>query len=81
MAETSYGYAVWRDGGVPTLIRYKNGEVFTFYGSTESWERTPNKDNILVGDGDFVWYDEISEDEAKRVAVQIMKNYKAKNVK
>ena len=81
MKENGYGYAVRRDDGILSLIRYRNGEVFTFYGDIANWERTPNRDNILSGGGDFVWYDEISEEEAKNVAMEIVKSYKEKNAK
>lgn len=78
MAGNGYEYAVWRDDGWISLIRYRDGEVFTFYGDTAGWERTPNKDNILSGGGDFVWYDVISEAEAKSVAKEIIENYRKK---
>jgi len=81
MAGNGYGYAVWRDKGWLSLIRYNKEGVWTFYGESARWERTPEKDNILSGGGDFVWYDEISEEEAKKVAVEIIKAYKAKNAK
>ena len=79
MANSGYGYSVWWHEDGPSLIRYKGGEVFTFFGDIADWERTPNKDNILNGGGDFVWYDDITEEEAKGIAAQIVRNYRNKN--
>ena len=80
--ESKYEYAVWREPDFLSLIRYNVEEgVYSFYGDTASWERTPNKDNILGGGGDFIWYDVIPEAEAKKVAREIIENYKAKNAK
>ena len=67
--KVKYGYSVRTDFGFPILIRYHNGEVETF--RPDGWERTPGKDSILNGGGDFVWYDDISEEEAVNYMKQI----------
>lgn len=68
-----YGYAVrTAETKIPVLIRFTQGQVETFNPEAEGeWERTPLKDAILRGGGDFVWYDDISEAEAKRFMDQI----------
>lgn len=76
--EVGYVYAVWRDDDWISLIRYNSEGVETFYGDTGGWERTPNKDNMLTGGGDFVWYDEITPEEAGEVAVEIVRKYRKK---
>ena len=72
-----YGYSVRTDGRkVPVLIRYRNGEVETFDPSVAGeWRRSPTKDSILYGGGDFVWYDDITEEEAMKYADRIREAY------
>ena len=74
-----YGYSVKTEGGL-VLIRYANGAVETFSPSTPGeWRRTPIKDNILNGGGDFVWYDDITEEEAMKYADRIRQAYNKAN--
>lgn len=71
-----YGYSVWddHDGTIPVLIRYRNGEVETFDPDEPGeWRRSPLKDSILYGGGDFVWYDDITEAEVPAVQDKIRK--------
>lgn len=57
-----YGYMVRTDGPRPVLIRFKGGEVETFRPDAPGeWERTPTKDSILRGGGDFVWYEDVPD--------------------
>lgn len=80
MTEMKYGYMVRTDGGYPVLIRSRHGAVETFDPSEPNeWRRSPVKDNILSGGGDWVWYDDITEEEAAKYADKIRKLYKAAN--
>lgn len=72
-----YGYMVNKDRKCPVLIRFKYGAVETFRPNAEGeWVRTPIKDNILNGGGDFVWYDDIPEEEVEYYKDLICKAYK-----
>lgn len=74
-ANATYGYSVRTDFGFPVLIRYHHGAVETFDpGEPGEWRRSPTKDSILYGGGDFVWYDDITEEEAKKYMEQIRKH-------
>ena len=70
-----YGYSVRTDFGFPILIRYKNHEV-ELYRADGKWERDPGLDSILIGEGDFVWYDDIDEATAMKYMKEISKNAK-----
>ncbi len=62
----SFGYMVDKSGPIPVLIRFQYGAVETFYPNEPGeWKRTPLKDSILEGGGNFVWYDDISEDQVE----------------
>ena len=75
-----YGYSVRKDGAYPILIRYKYGAVETFDPDEPGeWRRSPTKDSILIGGGDFVWYDDITEEEAMKYADQIREVYNRAN--
>lgn len=66
MAENAmdYGYSVRTDGRIPILIRYRYGAVETFDPSEPGeWRRSPLKDSLLYGGGDFVWYDDVPDSE------------------
>ena len=65
-----YRYSVRTDFGFPILIRFANYAVET-YRKDGVWERTPGKDSILIGEGDFVWYDDITEEEAEKYMAEI----------
>lgn len=63
-----YGYSVMTaNTKIPVLIRFANGQVETFDPTVEGeWRRSPSKDKILYGGGDFVWYDDITEADVPR---------------
>ena len=66
MAKNGYGYMVRKDDDCPILIRFKNGAVETFRPKEPGeWVRTPVKDSILSGGGDFVWYDDVPEEDVE----------------
>ncbi len=76
-SSSGYGYAVRddRDGTIPVLIRYRNGEVETFNPEKPGeWFRSPLKDSILFGGGDFIWYDDITEAEVPAIQDIIRKH-------
>ena len=73
----NYGYSVRTDFGFPILIRYKNHEV-EIYTANGTWEREPGLDSILIGEGDFVWYDDIDESKALEYMKEIDKNVNEK---
>lgn len=77
MTERNYGYSVRTDFETPILIRYKYGQVETFDPRVPGeWRRTPGKDNILIGGGDFVWYDDITEEKAMEYMDKIREDVK-----
>lgn len=65
-----YGYCVRTDFGFPMLIRYHNMEAEIYCGNG-TWERSPGDDEILVGKGDSVWWDDITEEDAKKYSKEI----------
>lgn len=77
MTERKYGYSVRTDFKTPILIRYKYGQVETFDPSEPGeWRRSPTKDSILAGGGDFVWYDDITEEKAMEYMDKIREDVK-----
>jgi len=40
---------------------------------TDEWVESPGKASMFWGQGDFVWYDDISEEEAQKYMDQIRK--------
>ena len=62
MANSEYGYMVRSDEDIIVLIRFKNGAVETYRPWTGTdWVRTPTKDSILEGSGDWIWYEDVPE--------------------
>lgn len=77
MALKDYGYMVENGDGFPVLIRFRHGAVETFYPDVEGeWERTPLKDSILNGGGDFVWYDDIPVEDVEYYMDLIRKKWR-----
>ena len=61
---SGYAYMVRKDEDCPVLIHFRSGCVETVRPREDGeWVRTPRKDSILEGSGDFVWYDDISGEE------------------
>ncbi len=72
MKDSGWKYMVKTGGRMPVLCRYKDGRVYTYYPEQpEPWTRTPAKDAVLFGDGDFAFYDDITEEEAEAYAEEI----------
>ena len=66
MSKSDYGYMIRKDDDFLVLIRFKNGEVETFRPKEPGeWVRTPTKDSILEGSGDWVWYDDVPEEDVE----------------
>ncbi len=71
-----YAYMVRKDFGVPVLIRFRYAAAETFDPDVPGeWRRSPGKDSIIEGSGDWVWYDDISAEEAEIYADRIRKEY------
>lgn len=64
MADAGYGYMINKSNGFMTLIRFKNGKCETFRPNIPGeWERSPAKDSIIEGKGDWVWYDDVPDED------------------
>ncbi len=66
------GYMVDTRGAKPDLVRYANG-TFERYDPRvpEKWKGSRSLDAFAWGGGDFVWFDEISEADAKEYMKKI----------
>lgn len=73
---SKYGYMVdTRDEKYPGLFRYKSGEVEMFSPLVQGeWVRTPGRDSVLFGEGDFVWFDDIPEEDVPKYMEIIRRN-------
>lgn len=69
-----YEYMVRTDKAVPWLIRFGDAgaEAFHFPGK---WEPAPHLNSIRYGQGAFMDYDDISEQEAMKYQTQIQGHY------
>ena len=68
-----YQYMVRTDGPKPSLVRVGEDRVFRRYDPRVpgKWEGSKFLDAFAWGGGDFVWYDDIDEDEALEYMKQI----------
>ena len=74
-------YAVDRRDSIPTLIRWAAPYIYTFDPSVEGeWVESPGKRSMLWDQGDFVWYDDISDEEAEKYMAQIREDYHKRTV-
>ena len=70
-------YSVDTRGEIPTLIRWECPYIYTFSPlEPGEWVESPGKASMVWGQGDFVWYDDISEAEALKYMEQIRKAVK-----
>ena len=67
-----YEYMVDTRGPIPDLVRARGG-VFERYTPEEEteWSRSKFLDSFAWGGGDFVWYDNITEEKAKEYMEKI----------
>ena len=66
MSRNEYGYMIRKHEVLPALIRFKNGAVETYRPwESDEWVRTPVKDSILEGSGDWVWYDDVPDEDVE----------------
>ncbi len=71
-------YSVDTRSSVPTLIRWDSPDIYTFDPTVEGeWRLSPGKASMLWGEGDFVWYDDISNKEAEKYMELIRRSVKA----
>ena len=65
-------YSVDTRGEIPTLIRWECPYIYTFSPlDPGEWVESPGKASMFWGQGDFVWYDDITEEEALKYMDQI----------
>ena len=70
-------YAADTRDDIPTVIRWDWPCVWTFDPIMEGeWRPSPGKGEMYWGQGDWVWYDEISDAEAERYMEQIREHYR-----
>ncbi len=70
-------YSVDTRFGFPILIRWECPDVFTFDPAVEGeWRESPEKASMLWGQGDFIWYDDISDKEAAKYMEEIRQRAK-----
>jgi len=70
-------YSVDTRGRHPVLIRWDSPYIWTFDPGVEGeWRMSPEKDDMFRGQGDWVWYDDISDDEAEKYMEQIRTAYR-----
>lgn len=72
-----YAYMVCRDGKIPTLIRLGSfaGMEADLYAFPGVWKDTPHLNDIRVGKGCFMDYDDVSDEEAEEIRLQIQAEY------
>ena len=72
MAE-KFAYMVDTRGSKPDLVRVGNDGVFRRYNPSDPkvWTESKFLDAFAWGGGDFVWYDDITEEEAKKYMEKI----------
>ena len=72
-----YQYMVDKRG--PDLVRVGSDHVFRRYspGDPKEWTESKFLDALAWGGGDWVWYDDITEEEAMQYMEQIRKSYEA----
>ena len=68
-----YLYMVCRDGKIPSLIRLGSfarmeADLYAYPGV---WKDTPHLNDIRVGKGCFMDYDDVSDEEAEEIRLQI----------
>ena len=81
-AEGMASYAVNLIYETPILIRWASPYVYTFDPSVEGeWRESPGKVSMFWGQGDFNWYDDISDEEAEKYMKQIREAYRKKIAK
>jgi len=77
MAKTDYVYMINKSNGFMTLIRFDGGKCYTFRPDVPGeWERTPVKDSIAEGNGDWTWYDDVPEEDVEYWMEKIRDVYK-----
>lgn len=70
-------YSVSKKLGFPVLIRWDNPNIWTFDPRVEGeWRLSPEKSEMLWGQGDWVWYDDISEEEAMKYMEEMREEYR-----
>ena len=72
-----YLYMVCRDGKIPSLIRLGSfarmeADLYAYPGV---WKDTPHLNDIRVGKGCFMDYDDVSDEEAEEIRLQIQAQY------
>lgn len=72
-----YSYMVNRDGRLPSLIRLGSfarmeADLYAYPGV---WKDTPHLNDIRVGKGCFMDYDDVSDEEAESIRLQIQADY------
>ena len=77
MAERGYAYMIRKDEPLLVLIRFKGGKCETFRPNVPGeWERTPVKDSIIEGNGDWVWYDDVPDEDVEFYMDKIRERYR-----
>ena len=70
-------YSVDTRFGYPILIRRECPDIFTFDPAVEGeWRESPEKASMLLGQDDFIWYDDISDKEAAKYIEEIRQRAK-----
>lgn len=71
---SKYSYAIWEERD--NLIRFSPEKVELFCPSKpEEWVAMPHLEELRYGGGNFVWYDDITEEEAMQYKERIRKKY------
>ena len=66
MAVDGYVYMIQNDETTLDFIRFKHGMCESFDPSVEGeWRRSPAKDSIIEGKGDWVWYDDVPDEDVE----------------
>lgn len=77
MAGNEYAYMIWNDDTHMTLIRFQDAKCYTFDPDEPGeWRRSPVKDSIIEGSGDWVWYDDVPDEDVESWMNKIRDIYK-----
>ena len=71
--EERYSYMVSTEGDKPDLIRSSVQDGFQRYDPRipEKWKGSKFLDSFAWGGGDWIWYDDVSEEKAKEYMMEI----------